>query len=795
MIKRIIFFLTLVIILVSLNWFKSVFAQDLNNLSAEEKALLLKKVKENSQLSEKSSHYQSPEIFDNVESEQNSDNQIPEFDNSAKSSSSGVLSLHRDKVAADVPVKLSTMPEFDDLEPFGMELFAGLNGIEISNDISSASDYILGPGDNVIIYLWGRAEKEYNLTVDREGKVFVPQVGEIVTWGLSLEQFTQKAKKQFGKVYSDFDLTVSLGKIRSIRIYIAGEVKKPGAYTVSSLTSMLNALYLAGGPNRRGSMRQIALMRNSQKIATTDLYDLLLKGDNSNDVKLQTGDVIFVPVVGPRVAIRGEIKRSAIYELKSEETALDILSLAGNPTPQAHLERVMLERIAPSDEWQVLDLNLDNENKDTDIVDNITLQDGDRITVYSIFEAKNNMVAVFGQVKHPGYYERNDTTTLSDIIQSSQLQNYDVYYDRADLYRRYPDRKVEVIPVNLQALINGDTTADIILNDRDSLHIYSIDEIEWEKYVYVEGEIKTPGRYPLYDGMSVNDLIFLAGSYKRGAMKHRMEIARIDEMGKIKLINLNMEDSLESNIILKEDDHLYVRQIPQWQLDRSVSINGEVLYPGKYTLSSRNETLYQLLRRTGGFTENAFPKGIVFERASVTGNLERLKVADVIERSSPVKIDTLGEIIHNNTVEYDISSMKRIVIDMERILKTKGNEGDITLEHGDNIYIPTTPSGISVIGAVGSNGTIQYEEDKKVKDYIKYAGNFIRQADKNETRLIKATGEVISGKGILKKRVEIGDVIVVPTKIEKDHNLLRTFTSVMSAATGILTSVFIISKL
>ncbi len=212
---------------------------------------------------------------------------------------------------------------------------------------------MLGPGDNVLIYLWGRVEKEYNLTIDREGKIFVPQVGELVVWGLTLEQFKARAIKQFSKVYSDYNLTISLGKIRSIRIFVTGEVKRPGAYTVSSLTSLFNAIYTAGGPNQRGSMRYIKLMRSGQEQAVVDLYKFLLEGDNSIDVRLQSGDLIFVPVAGSRVAIRGEVKRQAKYELIGQETALDILVLAGQPTAEAHLDRVMLERVTGKSEWEV----------------------------------------------------------------------------------------------------------------------------------------------------------------------------------------------------------------------------------------------------------------------------------------------------------------------------------------------------------------------------------------------------------------------------------------------------------
>jgi len=777
--------LLLVIVLVSLYWFRVVAAQDLSQLSVEEKLQMLKGYQRNAASNPDSNYYHSSDIFG---------------DKGNRGLKSGLATEESEAASGSLSLDANTHPlggnrtlEFEQLRPFGMDLFRGPQEFVPQIDIASAADYILGPGDNVIIYLWGRVEREYNLTFDREGKVFIPKVGEIIGWGLTLDQLTLLAKKEFSKIYTDFDLTVSLGKIRSIRIYVTGEVKRPGAYTISSLTSLFNALYAAGGPNERGSMRNIKLMRNGKSQIVVDLYKLLLEGDNSTDIKLQTGDVIFVPVASARVAIRGEINRSAIYELKGSETALDLLSLAGKPTPQAYLNRVMLERISQTDEWEVLDLNLNA--KDSLPVDNIILTDGDRLTVFSIFDAKTNIVAIYGQVKHPGYYERNDSTRVSELISQGQLQPYDVYYDRADLFRRYPDRSVEVIPINVTEILSHHGEADFLLQDHDSLYVYTIEEVEWDKFVYIEGEVKRPGRYPLYEKMTVADLIFLAGSFTHGASRHEVEIARLDSLGNVSLMYLNLDDTAQQQGHLCEDDRVYIRQIPEWQLHRTVTLVGEVYYPGEYTLSSRDENLYHLLQRAGGFTKNAFPKGIVFERHSIGENLQRLKVLQLLEKSQPLLEDSLGHLINPNLLEYDSRSMNRVIINIDKILSTQGGEGDVILEPHDHIYVPSVPSGISVMGAMGANGTIKFVENKNVKYYIERAGNFTRHSDKKEVRLIRAEGEVISGRGTLSKRVELGDVIIVPTKIEKERKWLKTLTSLVTATTGVLTSVYVVSKL
>ncbi len=781
--RKLILMAIIVIILVSLNWFREVFAQDLQNLSDLEKQALKEKYQEQILNTNQVESYRTAPIFDS--SAVTSTPATPDTD---------VDQARQPAVSTIAPRTSSDMTRFSDLEPFGRDLFRAPKGEVVPpNDIASSDDYILGPGDNVIIYLWGRVEQEYNLTLDREGKVFIPKVGEVTAWGMTLESFREQARRKLSSVYSDFDLTVSLGKIRSIRIYLTGEVNRPGAYTVSSLTSLFNSLYLAGGPSDNGTMRNIKLMRNGKAVAVVDLYDFLLRGDNSLDVKLESGDAIFVPVTGPRAAIRGQVKRPAIYELKDGERMRDLLNLAGGATAAAYLDRVMLERISSESEWEVVDLNLSGDLPEDS--DNVLLADGDRITVYSIFDFKKNMIAVYGHVKHPGYYERNDSTRISSLIQRAQLQPYDVYYDRANLFRRYSDYRMEVIPVNIEKALAGDTAEDFLLQDRDSLHVYSVHDVTWDKYVSIAGEVKSPGTYPLYENMTARDLIFLAGSYNRSASRLQAELAHVDSLGDVSLEYVSLTDSALAATYLSEDDRLFVRQIPEWQLHRTVTLKGKVKYPGEYVLGSRKETLYELLQRAGGFAQNAFPQGLVFERETIGNNLERQRVPELVQKSSPVVQDSTGNLMRQMLFDYEPQSVNRIIIDMDRILATQGRSGDILLEPGDNIFVPSVPSGVTILGAVGANGTIKYTDRNSVKDYIERAGDFTPQADKKGTRLIRANGEVISGKHALGKRVELGDVIVVPTKIKKEHDWGKTLTTVLTATTSVLTTVLIIDKL
>jgi protein involved in polysaccharide export with SLBB domain len=678
-----------------------------------------------------------------------------------------------------------------ELKPFGYDIFNAESDFFSAPDVASAEDYILGPGDNLIIYIWGKVEKEFNLTVDRQGRIFIPKAGEIPVWGISLADCESKLSEQLSSIYTDFKLSVSLGKIRSIRIYITGEAKKPGAYTVSSLMTLFNALYLAGGPNERGSMRDIKLLRNNQIEKSVDLYQFLLKGDSKSDVRLSSGDAIFIPVSGPQVTIAGEVKRKAIYELLEGEKVSQLLELAGGTTAEAYLDKITLERISENDERIVYDLNMNAKTGNDS--DDIELIDGDKLTISSSYNMKRKVAFIAGMVKHPGMVERQDSTTLKELVYQGELLPENVYYERANLFRRYPDRRTVIIPVNLNEVISGNQ--NLLLQDLDSLHVYSIDEVKRKKFVYIEGEVARPGQYPLYDGMTLADLIFLAGDLKRNAYQFDCEVARTDNIGRVEIQHIDLAGEITKEVILFEDDRVFIRRIPDWTLHRLVQIDGEVKFPGQYSLLSRNETLYDLINRAGGFADRAFPKGAIFQRSSIGANLVRQKLPEIISNSQPLEEDSSGNIRKVELIKFNIESMNRIIIDMDRIIASNGEKGNVTLQNGDLIYIPEIPSGISVMGSVGANGTIKFEPGKNAKYYVERAGNFTNQADKKNTRLIKADGQVFAGNGTLGKKVDIGDAIVVPTELKKNHDWVKTLSTSVSIIGGVLTSVFIIDRL
>ncbi len=695
----------------------------------------------------------------------------------------------------------------DSLRVFGYDMFnVSPSTFTPIAPTSVPPDYTLGPGDNIIVNLWGKVDLELNLTVDREGKIFIPKAGDLTVWGLALDQFEEKLKKKLSTIYSGFEMSVILGKIRQIKVFVFGEVKNPGGYTVSSLSTLFNTLHMAGGPNQRGSMRKVKLIRNNKEIVTVDLYDFLLKGYNKDDIKLASNDVIYVPVVGSLVKIRGEVKRPAIYELKGGERILDLIELSGKLKPTAYLERVMVDRIANQDQRLLLDVNLYDQS--TIARQNLKLKDGDDVSIFSIFDLIENLVWIDGKVKHPGAFQRNPGMRVWDLIKGGEQLQKDAYLLRVDLIRTYPDERKEIIPINLEKVLVKDSSENMLLMDKDSLKVYGYWEVKRKKFVTINGAVKKPGKYQLYENMKLSDLIFLAGNPLRSAYLLRAEIAHLNPGKPADITYLNLKDLYADSqdfvvkqnpgvdIFLKEDDQIFIRAIPEWSLQKIVTLEGEVMFPGKYALEKEKETLYHLLQRAGGLTPQAFPRGVVFVRSGIIQDIGRRDIDQVVKSTQLLERDTLGNITPPSVTPFNPGKLNRVVIDLPKTLKEKGGEGDIVLQDGDAIFVPQIPSETQVVGSVGSGGSsISFLEGKKVKYYIDRAGGYTINSDKNQTRLIKGNGRVISGGSLRGRRVELGDVIVVPQKIKKDKNWMKSFANAAAILSGVATTIFVIDKL
>ena len=684
------------------------------------------------------------------------------------------------------------------LKAFGYDLFEGMP--ESFSPIMEATpppDYKLGPGDHILVNIWGRVDMQLELTIDREGKVFIPKVGEIIAWGLTMDDFKRRLNDALSSAYSDYELSVSLGKIRRIKVFVYGEAKKPGGYTLSSLATLFNALHSAGGASENGSLRTIKHIRHNKILDQIDLYRFLLTGDNSQDVELQSGDVIFVPVVGPRAGITGEVKRPAIYELLGQENLRDLVELAAGTTAEAFLQKIDIERIGTDDNRVLLTLDITGKAGEAN---NLELADGDLVTIPSFFDSVKNTVVANGHIKHPGRYELTEYMRVSDLIGCGELLIADSYLDRANLFRTGPDMTREVFAVDLAGILNGKDSSDYLLMDKDSLVVYSHKEIKRNMNVSISGAVKHPGSYEYFDDMKLSDLVFLAGNPLKQAYLLRAEIARVNPGKPVDMIYANLEEAINnqgmaSDISLDEDDIVYIRSIPGWRMGESVRIEGEVNFPGSYSLISENEKLLDLLKRCGGPKPNAFLDGMVVSRSSLNSEIERRQIRNILASTEPTELDSLNRLIPKLNSEADFGQVNRIVIDIDKLTQDPDSPDNLILRNGDYIFIPPKPSGIQVLGAVASSGTITYKSNKKPKYFVQKAGGYTENSAQSQLRLVKADGRIYSGGSAQGQDVEMGDIVVVPYKLLKEKKWLHTTASVAGIITSLATTIFIIDRL
>ncbi len=710
------------------------------------------------------------------------------------------------------------------LKRFGLELFSHPPGKFVaSTQVPVPSDYTLGPGDHISINLWGSVNERIHMVIDREGKVFIPKAGELVLWGLTLDGAKARIKGLLDEIYSDFRFNVVLGKIRSITVYVGGEVVRPGAYTVSSLYTLFNTLYLAGGPTRKGSLRHIRLVRGGRVKGKFDLYCFLIRGENC-DIRLQSNDIIFVPVVGDLVEVRGEVKRPAVYEIRDDERLLNVLELAGGVKSSGYMGNVQLVRYNQNAEKILLSLDLSDEagRKENDL----KLKDNDIITVRRVHDFTRDVVYLRGEVKYGGEYEYYEGMKVSDLVNPDLLLP-DSYLERAFLTRILPGNRKKMFAIDLRKVMGGDIEncsqhesgsicegntgsgkdnsrvyGDIDLHPRDRLEIFHVDRMTDSLRVRVAGEVRYPGQYPYARGMTVSDLLISAGGVKRNAYLLKGELARLNYHSneysvlrefKVRKALLNSHGELDP--CLQPGDLVHIRREPGYHEHETVRIEGEVLFPGSYVIKERGETLVDLIERAGGLTSLAFPSGALFYRSSLKEELEGRGVEEVIQSLQRTYMDSLGGVkIQRKPVDGNVNRIKRIIIDLPGLVENYNRADDIVLRGGDRILIPQRPSGVSVMGAVASNGTIKFEPGKKAFYYIDRAGGLRKNSDRDEIRIIRASGRVIKEDAISEK-VSLGDVIIVPEKVLKDRNWLRIFQASVSIISGAITTVFLITKL
>ena len=689
-----------------------------------------------------------------------------------------------------------------ELRQFGYDFFRKGEGFQPDLQAPVGPDYVVGPGDTLRIDVWGNIEGSYQVEVDRQGQIVLPKVGAVQLWGQSFEQARETIRKAIGKYFTHFELNVTLGGLRSIQVFLVGEVASPGAYQVSSLSTTITALTAGGGPTRSGSLRQVRLLRQGKVVAEVDLYDFFLRGDKSRDLRLQSGDTIFVPVVGPLVGVAGNVRRPGIYELKGGESLGQALELAGGIVSTAYLQRVEVQRIEAHQRRTALSLDLSKDGTGEPAGLATPIQDRDLVRISPI-ALSGNYVKVSGYAMRPGDYQLTPGMRLADLIVPYDNLPPEFYPGMAQLVRRAPpEYRPEILTVHLQKALQGDPEHNLELREFDELRLFSRQQMEESPEIMVSGAVLRPGTYPLMANMTVRDLVATAGNLKRMAYLSEAEITRFIPRADgvdTRRFNIDLAQALagdpQHNLLLQADDHLIVRTIPDFGEKLLVTLRGEVVFPGQYVIT-KGERLSALLHRAGGFTDDAYLRGSLFARESLK-ELQRQRMEKLMLEQEQEILQLSSKMTQGALSPEDAAAAKtllenrkallekirqtpvtgRMVVQLAALPEFTGSEYDIELMGGDTLFIPKSPQSVTVLGEVYNQTSLTYVPGDSVGDYLDKVGGTTAAANRSEMFVVRADGTVVSRhqtkfllfNGFNGVELYPGDAVLVPEKVERTN--------------------------
>jgi protein involved in polysaccharide export with SLBB domain len=731
--------------------------------------------------------------------------------------------LSADPDLRDYTVKLTLLrlEPLDDegAKPFGYDLFHGVpSTFAPVKDIQVPIDYVVGPGDTFNIQLYGNETASYSLTVGRDGRIKFPKLGPILVSGMGFDAARDALEHRVSQQLIGTQVSVTMGDLRSIRVFVLGEAEKPGSYTVSGLSTMTNALFVSGGVKTIGSLRNIELRRNGHLVSVLDLYDLLLRGDTSGDRQLMPGDVIFIPPIGTIATVYGAVRRPAIYELKKEKTAEHLVEIAGGLSPDADAGLAQLERIEASRLREMLNINLNSSaGRNTEI------SNGDKLRVPAIRPTLENSVELSGFVFRPGAFQYRAGLRLTDVLSSfDELRpNADRHYI---VIRRVipPEEKIEVISADLERALGArGSAADPELRPRDKIIVFDltanrsrtvapiIDDLKLQAsatapahVVVIFGEVRVPGPYPLEPSMHVSDLIRAGGSLDDSAYTGEAELNRYEVVdGKERqtaLLDVNLaairHNEPGADLELKPYDVLVIKKTSQWDLPGTIVLNGELRHPGRYPIH-HGETLSSVLQRAGGLTDIAFGEGAVFIREELkqrekeqlemlSNRLQSDLAALSLEAVSTSAVTNGGGggsassalAIGQQLIQQlrNTKPVGRLVVDLHSVMNGRpGGAGDVLLRNGDVLLIPKKTQEVTILGEVQSPTSHIYRAGLSRDDYIAKSGGTTQKADRKRIYIVRANGDVVSGgrSGWFRRtqavEVRPGDTIVVPLDTER----------------------------
>lgn len=664
-------------------------------------------------------------------------------------------------------------------------------------NIATPESYQLGPGDEIDISIWGATEANYTQTISPEGRIRIVGLGPISLNGLTIAQATARLRQQLGQIYGGLDtgessLSVSLGSIRSIQIDVVGEIAVPGTYTLPSLATVYHALYQAGGIGRLGTMRNIKLIRENREIAAIDLYEFLMTGNKQSDVTLRDGDVIVVPPYENLVTVSGCIKRPMTYEMKRREPLQKLLDYAGGFTGDAFRNSIgILRRTERNHEA----FNVESADFET-----FPLRDGDSIRISNVYARYDNRVDLSGAVYKPGVYAIDrEIKTLRQLIAAAEGIREDAFTERILLTREKEDWEPCMIAVDLSKILAG-TEPDIQLCSNDRIHIPSIRELRERYTVAISGPVARPGDYDYAEGMTIEDLIVLAGGLRESASTVKVDISRriraprsleyAEERSRTYTIELNENLEVDgTGFTLEPFDRVYIRKSPAYNEQNSVRIDGEVVFSGEYALASQNARISDLLKRAGGITPYAFPEGARIERRMSDEERRRMtETLSVLNQQISDRDSLSRDQIELNTETYNVG------FDLKSALERPGSAADIVLQSGDRIVIPEYNGTVRIAGAVMFPNAVVYQEGKRIKDYIANAGGFGNNARKKKVFVVYMNGMIETG---LDAPVRPGCEIVVPAKAKREGSAFREiigYSTSLASMAAIAASIAAISK-
>lgn len=706
--------------------------------------------------------------------------------------------ITQSSIRQDTSLSLSSSPQdirteaekaLDELSSkvFGASLFQNANPqFEPNLNLATPKNYVIGTGDELMIEIYGYSEASYKLKVSPEGNINIPNIGIVSVAGSTIESASARIRNSLSSIYSGIsngttNVNITLSNIRSIKVILTGGIVKPGTYTLPSVASAFNALYASGGPTLNGTMRDIRIIRNGQVISTLDVYDFLVDGSLKNNITLQDQDVIFVPPYSKRVELIGQVKRPALFELKTGETFNDLLKYAGGFTEYAYQDRI-----------QVLK-NTDKERRIEDLLSSQFGQyepvSGDKFTVSRILERFENRVSINGAVFRPGDYELSPGLTLSMLIKKADGVKEDAFLNLGYITRLKPDLQLEQITFNIANILAG-TDPDIQLKKEDKIFISSIFDIKDAYSLNIDGEVRRPGTYSYAEGRTIKDLILEAGGFKESATPLRIEVSRrmanTDITSKdgdlAEIFQLDLSKNFtgkDANFVLRPFDMVFVRTAPGYETQKTVRIEGEVVYPGNYAISKKDERITDIIQRAGGFTPFAYIKGASLKRMG-TLSLQAAATRDdqialqMEKEESQQTLQTLTAIQQDQNVALSQGELQQktnndyVGVNFTKILEKPEDKQNLLLRDGDVIFIPKELQTVKVGGEVLSPVTAVYIANRRLKYYISQAGGFSEQALKKRSYVVYANGSVKSTNNFIGirtyPRIEPGAEIFVPKK-------------------------------